>query len=100
MFAMKLALAVGRADVDAMLDEITEREFRDWMAYDRIQPFGAERDDIRMALGFAAMCNTWGGKVKVESFMPFTDYDQGEIETRRQIDKARKIALQMGASPE
>lgn len=98
MFAMRLALVLGRVDVDGMLDSIDERQFCEWIAYDRIQPFGDERNDLRSGLGFSALCNAWGGKTKVEHFMPFTDYNETEIDAKREIDKARQIALRLGAS--
>lgn len=98
MFAMRLALELGRVDVDGMLDDINERQFSEWRAYDRIQPFGDERQDLRSALGFSAVCNLWGGKTKVEHFMPFTDYNEAELDAKREIDAARRIALRLGAS--
>lgn len=95
---MRLALAMGRVDVDGMLGEIDERQFTEWKAFDKLQPFGAERDDLRSALGFSAVCNLWGGKTKVEHFMPFTDFNEAELDAKREIDAARRIALRLGAS--
>lgn len=38
--AMRLALAVGRIDVDSMLDEIEPSQFDEWVAFYHIEPFG------------------------------------------------------------
>lgn len=40
LFAHRLALAMGRVDVEAMLHEITLPQMTRWMAYYQIEPFG------------------------------------------------------------
>ena len=50
-------------------------EFMQWMAYDRIEPFGEKRADLRSAIIAHAVCSQWSkSKLKVEDFMPdFTE---------------------------
>lgn len=49
------------------------KEFGEWMAYHSIEPFGLERIEIALAIGFASLINTWGGKVKPKDLLP--NYD-------------------------
>ena len=39
---------------------ISAPELAEWMAFDRFQPFGAERGDLQAGIGAAAMINMWG----------------------------------------
>ena len=48
-FAHRLALALGWLDVEQMLSSIPEWKFRRWQLYCAIDPWGAERDDWRIA---------------------------------------------------
>jgi hypothetical protein len=47
---MRLALAVGRTDWQNLAKEHTPYELAVWRAYERIEPFGERRADMRMAL--------------------------------------------------
>lgn len=49
MFAMKLALQVGRLDVDRMLAAMDVRQLVEWMAYDNLLPFGQDHTDFLIA---------------------------------------------------
>lgn len=40
MTAMRLALAMGRIDVDAMLDEVDHDQFIEWAAFFSVEPHG------------------------------------------------------------
>jgi hypothetical protein len=44
-------------NVDAMLRSITARQLMEWMEYDRAEPFGPKRDDLRVAGVAAALMN-------------------------------------------
>lgn len=70
---MLLALEFGRADVDDFLDTITRRQYREWLAYYSIQPFGDQRRDLRAAIVARSMA---GGELT--SHMPFLEEDTGE----------------------
>ena len=69
-FSMLLALEFGRADVDDFLDTITRRQYREWLAYYAIQPFGDQRRDLRAAVVARSMA---GGELT--NFMPFLEED-------------------------
>lgn len=53
---------------------IDSREFGEWVAYDRLEPFGETRADLRAAIATATTANAWrGGKgraFEVSDFMP------------------------------
>lgn len=56
------------------LEHISSKEFAEWQAYYRLEPFGEERADIRAAMicKILADINTPKGKThaKLEDFMP------------------------------
>lgn len=39
---MRLALKLGRADVDKMLAELSPQQLIEWKAYEKLEPFGDE----------------------------------------------------------
>lgn len=41
---------------------MSSAEFAEWMAYDRLEPVGQRRDDVRMAFLAALIANQWRGK--------------------------------------
>jgi hypothetical protein len=45
-----LARAFGRWDVDQFLREITPAQFDEWRQFYSLQPWGPERDDLRMGM--------------------------------------------------
>ena len=49
--------------------EISSAEFAEWIAYDRIDPFGEERADLRAAIIAATVANAFRGK-NGKTFMP------------------------------
>lgn len=55
---MRLALALGWVDVDAMLQSIPSRQLGEWMAYYELEPFGQDRADIPAAVVAAQVANT------------------------------------------
>jgi hypothetical protein len=50
-------LAVGEADVDALLARITSEQLSEWMAFYMLEPFGEERADLRMATLASLLAN-------------------------------------------
>lgn len=42
-----------------MLNGISSRELSEWMAYDRIEPFGETRADLRIATIVRAVISPW-----------------------------------------
>lgn len=63
-----------------MMREVSERDFRQWMAYYSLEPFGEERADLRSAIVAATIANCMGGKkgrkYKPKDFMPFSGTTQ------------------------
>ena len=64
-------------------DRIDAPTFALYMAYDRLDPFGEERGDVRMALNTAYMVNAFSGsKMKVADcmldFQPKTDKQKAD----------------------
>jgi hypothetical protein len=100
-FAHRLALELGWVNVDEMLDQIDEHQFRRWVAFDRICPFGHKSENEQQAVIAAVLCNlNKGVRVRPEMFMlsrmrnkktTSADYEktaQLEIEYAKQIAAA------------
>ncbi len=68
----------------ALSEEITERELREWMAFDRIEPFGPARADLGFGIVATVIANVNRGK-KTKAFTPmdFMPYANAEAERRR-----------------
>lgn len=67
-----------------MLDGISAETFRDWLAFDAVEPFGEERADLRMAIETAHLSNMLKGKAgrsfKPKDFMPdFTPRERATV---------------------
>lgn len=59
--------------VRQLLVSMDAKELAEWMAYDRLEPFGEQRADLRSAMVCTIMANAWSGKgkrLKVDDFMP------------------------------
>ena len=52
-----------------MQSELDAQDFAEWLAYDRVEPFGPERADLRSAMIACTTYNAQGGKAKVDDFM-------------------------------
>lgn len=78
-----------------MLSEISSRAFAEWMAYSRLEPWGEERDDLRMGIIASTIANANRGKgqkpFKPQQFMP--DFEPEDEDTAR----ARLMAKAMAA---
>jgi hypothetical protein len=53
-----------------MLDDMTPRQLAEWIAFRNLEPDPTERICFILKLGFAALCNAWGGKVEPDDFEP------------------------------
>lgn len=75
LFAYRLALALGRVDVDAMLLGMTGNQLQEWMEFFSLDPWGGERADMRAALVAhtvavsAGAKKQGGGNLKISDFM-------------------------------
>lgn len=92
--AYRLALAMGRLDVDQMLDELTPHQWNMWRAYYDVEPFGDPwwRTSRMMAL----MSRLWGdGQADEDEFRPTFEY--GEHSQRdRLAEQEQAIAARYG----
>ena len=79
---MRLALQLGRANVDAMLRELTAEQFAEWAAFFGLEPWGFHEENRRMAVVASTVANMSGKKVKrpvpVTDFMPKDSSEQEE----------------------
>lgn len=48
---------MGRADVDALADELTPAQLQEWQAFERLEPFHPERTEIMLAEVCAVLAN-------------------------------------------
>lgn len=79
-------------------------EFSEWMMHNTLEPFGDERNDIRMAINTAAVVNevrslvvAWTGSkqkpAKIEDYMPEFGASNQVQETAEQERERRKAAM-------
>ena len=54
MFLLRLALAMGEPDVDALARRLTGPQLTEWMAYWHLEPFGDDWRRTARAAAFAA----------------------------------------------
>ena len=99
-----MAVKLGRVNVDAMLRSITARQFMEWMAYARLEPFDEVRADYRAASICALLANiNRGAKQKaytIEDFLLKFDRTKTRRQTaqeQEQIARAIVLAFNSGA---
>lgn len=86
--------------VEPMLDKISSREFSEWMAYDRVEPFGDERADLRIGVLSSLTANIHRDKKKRSEayspldFMPVVRRNQMYECTRKRMS-GRRVADQL-----
>lgn len=70
-----------------MLSEISSRDFAEWLAYSRLEPWGEERDDLRMGIIAATIANANRGKnqkaYKPADFIPDFEPESDEQASAR-----------------
>lgn len=75
-----------------MLAEMSSAQFAEWMAYSALEPWGEERDDLRMAITASTIANGNRGKnqkpFKPQDFMPNFEPETEEQARDRLIAKA------------
>ena len=105
---MTLALAFGRADVDAFLAELDPRQFREWQDFYTLQPWGPERADLRVGLLACALSSLtdrrpdWlPGDFYLSPLDQLTDEERSELgceDTSVQLAKLHQIGRAWDAS--
>jgi flagellar basal body rod protein FlgC len=76
-----------------MLGEISSRDFAEWMAYARLEPFGEERDDLRMGIIASTIANVNRDKGKKpyspRDFMPSFEQEDDETKIQKMMESLR-----------
>lgn len=67
---------MGVFDVDAMLAQMSSRQFAEWIAYHNLEPFGDELLDIHLAKFQAMMASSKGDAKKVQDFRVWKDTEK------------------------
>lgn len=58
-----------------MLARLSSRELTEWAAYDKVEPFGEQRADIRTAIiAYLLACANFKGSHKIEDFLAVKPY--------------------------
>ena len=93
-----MALALGRADINTLEEELTAEEFFEWVEYWKQEPFGLEWYRAALVAYTQASSMTKIDQSFIDKFQP--NYDPNprqseeemaaEFEKLRQIQKARK----------
>ena len=76
-----------------MLSEISSAQYAEWLAYSKLEPWGEERDDLRMGIVASTIANVNRGKGQKaftpDQFMPSFEQETEEQAAERLIAKAR-----------
>lgn len=79
-----MALALGHADVDAMLDSFDSRTWSEWQVFWHLYGFGEKRMDVRFAQLMTLLANLVRGKdsrpLTVDDMLADDDSEDDEIE--------------------
>ena len=77
-----------------MLAEMTSLQFAEWIAFSRLEPWGEERDDLRMGLVASTIANVNRSKGQKaftpQQFMPSFEPISEEEQVAQLLAKARK----------
>ena len=75
--------------------EIDSAEFSEWMAFDQLDPIGAEREDLRMGILASTVVRAQHGKSDVRplDFMP--DFDGSRGKTRKRGQSVEEMQQRM-----
>ena len=78
-------------------EEVNSRDFTEYMAYDRLQPFGMERLDAQNALAISTNISVHTGKhFPLEKFMVAPEeYDDSETPTGRKIPNNEELGMKL-----
>lgn len=72
-FWYRLGIAMGEPNIAQLKHQITYRQFRGWVEYYQVEPWGEERADLRAGIISAAVRNSMRSKgpaFKVSDFIP------------------------------
>lgn len=83
--------------VAELLSRISSRELTEWIAFYKLEPFGAFEDEYRMAVIASTVANTARDEKKkkqpfqTHEFMRSLFKDEAEIEAKTLFEKARQL---------
>ena len=98
LFAHRLAIAIGEADVSGLLNSLPHSQWLDWIAYFEREPWGEARADTRSAIVAALLYNRTAradSRRKVQDFMAHRTAAERAESTAEHI-AALKRALRAG----
>lgn len=104
-FAFRLCLALGGMTVAELLSRISSAELTEWIAFDRLEPFGGFQDEYRTGLVAAMVANTARDEKKKprpfepSDFMREPFLGEPTSEDERLMKKAQAIMGMFGAPP-
>lgn len=91
---MRLALALGRANVDEMLRELSAAQFSEWFAFYSLEPWGFMEENRRMSVLASTVANVAGKTLRkpasLADFMP-AEPQTPQQQQRALVAKARAI---------
>lgn len=91
---MRLALQLGRANVDAMLREVTAEQFAEWAAFFSLEPWGFHEENRRMGVLASTVANMSGKKLKRP--MSAKDFMPQDPERKEPVDLVERIKRRFG----
>lgn len=98
LFAHRLAIALGYADVSGLLDRLTHRQLLEWVAYFEREPWGEARADTRTAIVAATAYNMQRGRGQpARQVVDFMAHKPSRADTTPAHLSALKAALLAGA---
>lgn len=100
----RLALRMGYPNPYQMLKEMPWTVWREWMAFEQLEPHDPKRIDLQLATQSAIMMNAWmrtkqNPRVwRVEDFLPVAQYKEPEPETdEEKADRLLEYAKDLNA---
>lgn len=81
-----------------MLDEISPRQFDEWLAYRQLDPDPLDRITEVLKLGFAAVLGAWGASDKPDDFDPAVKRKESEEVLEVSPEQAAAMVTQAVAS--
>ena len=83
--------------VRQLLETMDAHELAEWMAYDKLEPFGEVRADIRAAIIAHTIASVWTKHPpELEAFLPFVEKPtQTFAEMKSVLSKAKHTAFPM-----
>lgn len=82
---------MGRLDVDQMLKEVTEDQWREWLAFRRVRPFGEAAEDYRKAFQTAHLLGPHFKKGKTPKIRDYLAFSLAKGEKPEPIPLAAQV---------